>query len=249
MKPLNPTDGFTLHGFMVTDLHLKGAELVTFALVHQFTQGFAGIYKGNTQYLSAWTGWTEKTCRGHLAALVEKGLIVEMRGRENNSPYCYYKLAPDFYEKHPVNFTVSPGKNFQKHPVNSSQTTRKKLPGEYKNIDNNKENKFIPPTPLEITTYCADRGWRDPEGFAKHFLDYYNQSAWHLSNGKPMKDWKKAVITWEPNNKFRNFHENPSQRGNAAAKGDSVSRMLALGQQMGFIQKTDDNTISLPYND
>ena len=30
MATLNDTDGFTLHGWMVTELHLDGADLMTF---------------------------------------------------------------------------------------------------------------------------------------------------------------------------------------------------------------------------
>lgn len=76
-------------------------------------------------------------------------------------------------------------------------------------VNNNKVNKeklvFIPPTPQEISDYSRERGFVDPEGFARHFIDYYTEAKWHLANGKPMKDWRKAVITWEPNNKDRYF--------------------------------------------
>lgn len=190
---------------MVTELHLQGAELLTFALVHQFTQSGAGTYKGNTDYLSSWTGWAENTCRKHLTALVQKGLIVESRGRENNSPFCHYNLAPDFYEKHPAIFEVSPRKKREKHPAKFEESTPQNLRGEY-NIGENTRG-FIPPTPQEVADYARQRGFRSPEGFAAHFIDFYTsgEKAWHLSNGKPMKDWKRSVITWEPNNKDRIF--------------------------------------------
>lgn len=143
MAKLNDTDGFHIYGWMVNELHLEGADLLAFAIVHTFTQSDAGIYKGNTQYLSAWTGWTEKTSRIHLARLVELGLIQPVRGREENTPYCYYKLDPDFYKKHPVKFTGSPGKNYPTHPVKITESTRKKLPGEYNNIEKKKGNNNI----------------------------------------------------------------------------------------------------------
>ena len=95
---IKSTDGFEFHGWMVTDLHLEGGDLIAFALVHQFATSKAGVYKGNTSYMSAWTGWSVRTSRTHLVALQEKGLIAEVRGRKNNSPYCYYKLGPAFYE-------------------------------------------------------------------------------------------------------------------------------------------------------
>ena len=68
---------------------------------------------------------------------------------------------------------------------------------------------FAPPTVDEVAQYAQQRGFKDPFNFACHFVDYYSQgeSPWHLSNGKPMQDWKRAVITWEPNNKERVFSQ------------------------------------------
>ena len=83
MATLNHTDGFILHGWMVTELHLGGADLLAFAMVHQFSQSDAGVYTGGTSYLCAWTGWTPKTARAHLQHLVSLGLITERRGERN----------------------------------------------------------------------------------------------------------------------------------------------------------------------
>ena len=72
---------------------------------------------------------------------------------------------------------------------------------------------FVPPTVEEVEAYTTQRGFIDPKGFALHFVTYYTEGEqkWHLSNGKPMRDWKKAVITWEPNNKQRTFSAPTSQ--------------------------------------
>lgn len=59
------------------------------------------------------------------------------------------------------------------------------------------EKRFIPPTIEEVRAYCKERGNNvDPE----HFVAYNENRNWTLSNGKKMKDWKLAVITWEKNN-------------------------------------------------
>lgn len=188
---------------MINELHLEGGDLIAFALVFSFTKGDAGKYIGNTAYLSAWTGWTEKTSRGHLASLVSRGLIVEERGLKGNRQFCHYKLAPDFYEKCPVKITGEGGKNYRPRGVKITAEGGKNYRQE-KNIEENIKNR-IPPSPQEVEEYARSRGFEDPEGFTKHFMDYYGQAQWHLANGRPMKDWKKAVITWEPNNKHRSF--------------------------------------------
>lgn len=219
---LHASNGFTISGWMVTELHLQGGDLLAFALVHQFAQSKAGIYKGNTSYLSAWTGWTEKTSRGHLAHLVELGLIREVRGRDNNKPFCHYELAEDFYEKHPsiievsprkncgvrpVKITASPGKNYREHPVKITDDAGKKLPGEYNSIDNNiDDNKFIPPTPQAVGEYAASLGFRSPEGFGYFYVGHYANTNWMKKNGQPVKNWKNNVReVWMQNNKDKDF--------------------------------------------
>ena len=213
MATLNDTDGFTLHGWMVTELQLTGADLIAFALVHQFAQSGAGIYKGNTQYLAAWTGWSENTCRAHLVTLVKKGLIQEVRGRENNSPFCYYKLAADFYEKHTSKIEGSPLKNCGDHPAKNGKSTPQKLRGEYtynesNKGDNNIDKRFVKPTIEEVRAYCRDRGNTiDPEAF----VAYYESKGWKVGTA-PMRDWKAAVITWERRRKENNNGNKSSSR-------------------------------------
>ncbi len=201
---------------MVTELHLEGLELVAYALVHQFSQkSQAGLYTGGVPYLAYWLSISDLTARKYLHQLEEKGLIMSRRGSVDGVPYCYYKVIdtqiPKIFGDTPKNFTDDP----QKICVG----TPKKF-GVDNNIDSNKIVNILPPTPQEVSEYAKERGFTDPEGFAAHFIDYYKQTKWHLANGKPMKDWRRAVITWEPNNKFRNFgrkqqprqvsHENPN---------------------------------------
>lgn len=77
--------------------------------------------------------------------------------------------------------------------------------------ESKKESKkgFIPPTPKEVADYVRSRGWTDPEGFAQYYVSYHTESKWHMSNGKPIKNWKLNVVSWEPNNKNR-FFSRPS---------------------------------------
>ena len=93
MATLNHTDGFILHGWMVTELHLGGADLLTFALVHQFSQSEAGVYIGGVPYLCSWTGWSPNTARKHLQTLVALGLITERRGERNGVQFVTYKTS------------------------------------------------------------------------------------------------------------------------------------------------------------
>ena len=211
MAKLNDTDGFSINGWMVTELGLNGGDLITFAIVHQFSQSRAGVYLGNTTYISAWTGWTEKTSRSHLSHLVELGLIVEVRGRKENIPFCHYKLAPDFYEKHPVKITESPGKNFPDHPVKISESTRKKLPGEYNSKNTREDINTTPilPSIEEVAEHARKNGFTDPDGFASYYIEYNENRSWIAANGKPIRGWKNNINNNWMWCKTKSFQEQP----------------------------------------
>ena len=60
--------------------------------------------------------------------------------------------------------------------------------------------EFVPPSEVEVVAYCTERGFQDPAGFAKYYLDYQTEAKWTMSNGRKIKNWKLNVIQWEPNN-------------------------------------------------
>ena len=56
--------------------------------------------------------------------------------------------------------------------------------------------RFIPPTVEEVAAYCAERQNNvDPQKFVDHYL----ANGWVQGKGKPIKDWKATVRTWERN--------------------------------------------------
>lgn len=58
-------------------------------------------------------------------------------------------------------------------------------------------SRFIPPTVGEVRAYCQKRNnGIDPE----RFVAFYTANGWVQSKGKPIRDWKACVITWEKNN-------------------------------------------------
>lgn len=193
---------------MITDLHLSGGLLMTYAIIYQFSQGKAGIYTGGPKYLQEWMGCSKPTALKYLKSLVEAGLVEQESGTHNGVQFCHYRVKK-FYSEGVKKFDggskeIIPGGGKEILPHN-------------KDIKN--KDKFIPPTPQEVSAYAKERGFVSPEGFAAHFIDFYTQAEkpWHLSNGKPMKDWKRSVITWEPSNKNRIFPEPNTPRVMSAA--------------------------------
>lgn len=54
--------------------------------------------------------------------------------------------------------------------------------------------RFTPPTVEEVQAYCQER----QNGIcAQHFIDFYTANGWMQGKGKPIRDWKAAIRTWE----------------------------------------------------
>ena len=90
------------------------------------------------------------------------------------------------------------------------------------------QKRFTPPTVAEVAEYCKERGNSiDPE----YFVAYNENRNWTLSNGRKMKDWKLAIVTWEKRdfNKPKTGKQVPaqqySQRDYSGAE-ESVDEMM-----------------------
>ena len=56
-----------------------------------------------------------------------------------------------------------------------------------------KRKRFTPPTLEEVSAYCRELNSKiDPQ----QFIDYYTANGWVQGKGKPIKDWKATVRTW-----------------------------------------------------
>ena len=70
--------------------------------------------------------------------------------------------------------------------------------------DKNKK-KFIPPTIEEVREYAKSR---NSNVDVQKFYDYYSVAKWHDKDGKPVKNWKQRLITWESNSRYKQY-KNP----------------------------------------
>ena len=59
-----------------------------------------------------------------------------------------------------------------------------------------KNSRFTPPTLEEVKAYCLER---NNNVDAEKFVDYYTANGWVQGKGKPVKDWKACIRTWEKN--------------------------------------------------
>lgn len=131
---LDPTNGYIVHGWMVTELGLKGPELTTYAIVHQFSQSKAGIYKGGVPYIMAWLGCNRNSARKYLHSLEARGLIKAIDGDINGVPFRDYQIIDAGI---PQNLGYIPQKTIGDTPKNDRGIPQNLTP------DNKRDNKGI----------------------------------------------------------------------------------------------------------
>lgn len=79
-----------IQGWMVTELGLKGNELLIYALIYGFSQTEGQVFNGSLQYLADWTNSTKQGVLKNLKSLVEKGLIEKKETIFNGVKSCEY---------------------------------------------------------------------------------------------------------------------------------------------------------------
>ena len=138
----------------------------------------------------------------------DSGIIVIKHWRINNYLRCdrysetKYKEEKDSleldengsYRLAPVGIPdgIPDGIPYSGYPQDRIGKVRTVKDKERKNVK--KESSFIPPTFEEVSEYCAQR---DSSVDPKTFFDYFTAGDWKDSAGRPVKNWKQKLITWE----------------------------------------------------
>ena len=92
---LNDDNYYQTSAWMRTRLGLKGNELMTYAIIHGFTQKEGFWFTGSLSYLADWLGTTIPTACLVLKGLTEKGLLIKESWRENGVLCTRYKINRD----------------------------------------------------------------------------------------------------------------------------------------------------------
>ena len=87
---VNRDNFVALQGFMITDLNLKGNELIIYAIIYGFSQVENQVFSGSLQYLADWTNSTKRGVQKNIKSLLEKGFIVKNDKITNGVKHCEY---------------------------------------------------------------------------------------------------------------------------------------------------------------
>ena len=198
---VNEKSFITIQAFMVNDLHLKGNELLIYAIIWGFSQDGESEFTGSLQYLADWCNTSKQTVISALQSLCEKQLILKNVEVKNNIRFCTYKTSMVIknLEQGSQNSLMGYSKNFNGGSQNS-------LPNNITDtLDNNKTNNIVRPkkekhkngvcqnvllTDKEFASLCEKLG---PDK-AKAVIDFFSEK-------KEMKGYKynsdyRAILNW-----------------------------------------------------
>lgn len=90
---VNRDNFIVIQGFMITDLKLKGNELIIYACIYGFSQAENQVFSGSLQYLADWTNSTKQGVMKSLKSLVDKGYITKTDKYINGVKFCEYSAT------------------------------------------------------------------------------------------------------------------------------------------------------------
>ena len=97
-----------------------------------------------------------------------------------------YQLASNLEPSwNQVGTDAEPERNLTKSNITEERRKADKPP---------RASRFFPPSVDEVRAYCEENGYNVD---AARFVDFYTANGWVQGKGKPIKDWKAAVRTWE----------------------------------------------------
>ena len=93
------TNNYTIEGWMVNVLKLKGNELTVFALIHTYTQQYPW-FECSQGYMADATGVSKTSVNSTLKKLVEKKFLIKVDfiAPMTNSKYCKYRVNEQYID-------------------------------------------------------------------------------------------------------------------------------------------------------
>lgn len=79
-----------IQGWMVSELNLKGNDLLVYAIIYGFSQDNESEFTGSLNYLATWCNSTKNGIQKNLKNLIDKGLIIKKEHYKNDIKYCSY---------------------------------------------------------------------------------------------------------------------------------------------------------------
>ena len=112
-------------GWMITDLNLKGNELLVYAIIYGFSQKENQSFEGSLQYLADWTNSTKQGVLKSLKSLEEKKLIKKEMIRYN--VYKYSAMLNKVYDNAKQSLTSDAKQSLTNNIDTNNKEYRRKI--------------------------------------------------------------------------------------------------------------------------
>ena len=197
-----------IQSFMVSELGLKGNELMIYAIIFGFSQTTGQAFHGSLSYLESWTNSTRHTVISSLKSLVEKGLIEKEAQTINGVKYCSYRAKTSTDEAQEVVQKLHGGS------AKIAQEVVQKLHGGsakiapnnilYNIVDNIVDNNIVENSEkhdmkviTEIVDYLNEKAHKNYRSNNKATMRHINA---RLKEGRTLSDFKQVIdnrcATW-----------------------------------------------------
>lgn len=123
-----------------------------------------------------------------LLSLTPAGRYVENNAETDNLLPSGSSLEP---VRNQIGSTPDPQHNIAEHRITEHKVDGAENPP---TTPRKQKKRFVPPSVDDVRAYCTERRNQiDPQ----QFVDFYTANGWTQGRGKPIKDWRAAVRTWE----------------------------------------------------
>lgn len=100
---------YTIHGWMMNRLGLKGTALQVYAIIYSFSQDGESEFRGSLRYLCDFTGASKSTVMRALNDITDAGHVIKTENQVNGVKFCTYKATPVVSKLNQGGVKMTPG--------------------------------------------------------------------------------------------------------------------------------------------
>lgn len=197
MNEITDKNYIVIQSFMVSDLGLKGNELLIYAIIFGFSQTTGQAFHGSLSYIESWTNSTRPTVVACLKSLVEKGLLEKEEQTINGVKRCNYYVVDNSTDG-----KEAPQEVVKKFNGGSKKTLHNNII--YNIVDNIVDNNIVENAEkydmkviTEIVDYLNEKAHKNYKPNSKATMRHINA---RLNEGYTLSNFKQVIdnrcATW-----------------------------------------------------
>ena len=173
MSKITDKNYIVIQSFMVTELKLKGNELLVYAIIFGFSQTEGQKFSGSLRYLAEWTNSTIQGVSKNLKSLAQKGYIEKEENNINGVKYCLYRATKFNTDKQSLN----PLNKVEGGIKQSLTGVLNKVEGGIKQSLNNNIDYNIVDNIVDNNNVASDNAEKYDKETITEIIDYLNEKA------------------------------------------------------------------------